>query len=700
MRRATLLLLALGITAATTAYAANPVRISQVYGGGGGHYACDYVELFNDSEAPVDIGGWSIQYGTSSGSVFGSATHNLALVPGGATIPACGYYLIRGYCSTAGAALPATPDLAPSSPATWTFNLAATAGKVALFSDQVTGRNCAQAQAAAVDLVGYGAANCCETAAAPAGDVSSVLVRAGAGAVDTDDNSADFGRLAASGVTLHNSASAANPACRASAPPDAPALVTPPDGAAGVPAPATLEVAVSDPDGDSLTVQFYGRHVPPAGPEFSLVLLPDTQYYTAWEYLFGLFVGQTQWIVSQRASRGIAAVAHLGDITNNNTTVEYARADVAMGILEDPASTGSADGIPYVMNIGNHDGSPGFNQYFGVERFSGRGYYGGHHGSGNDHSYILFSGAGVDFVLVSLAYDPPLAALDWAHGVLAAHADRRAIVVSHSMLDLGLPSAPWTAPGLRIYEALKDLPNLILTFCGHVSGEGRRTDVYQGHPVTSLLSDYQMRDGGNGWLRILEFAPAANQVRVRTYSPWLDQWEADADSSSRFTLNGVPLGGISYQDFALLGTVTGVPSGSSAVLPWSGLAAGVRHEWYVSVSDGHTARTGPAWWFTTSAPTAVGGPAHGGLALAPPAPNPARGTVRLSFDLPRATRVRMDVLDVQGRLVATLADGEFGAGRHERAWDGATTRGRAAGLYFVRLRTPDGRLVRRVVLLD
>ena len=282
MRRAILVgLLVLGLVVAGAARASNPVRISQVYGGAaGGTYRCDYVELFNDSDAPVDIGGWSVQYGSSSGSVFGSATYNLAMIPTGATIPACGYYLIQGYCSSTGTELPVTPDLTPSG---WTFNLAATAGKVALFADQVTNRTCAAAQAAAVDLVGYGAANCFEAAAAPALDATSALVRASDGAVDTDDNSADFVKVALP-AALHDSASPANPACRSSAPPDPPVLVGPADGATGVPVPATLAVGVSDPDGDSLTVQFYGRPLPPPpGPECSIVLLPDTQYYTEWD---------------------------------------------------------------------------------------------------------------------------------------------------------------------------------------------------------------------------------------------------------------------------------------------------------------------------------------------------------------------------------------------------------------------------------
>jgi hypothetical protein len=697
MRKVTLVLLTLGLAVATTAHASNPVRISQVFAGGGNYYKCDYVELFNNSNAPVDIGGWSVQYGSSSGSAFGSATYNLAKIPSGATIPACGYFLITGYCSSAGADLPVTPDLVPASG--WTFNFGATAGKVALFSDQVTGRTCAQAQAVAVDMVGYGGANCFETAAASALDVSSVLARASGGATDSDDNSTDFSKVAEP-WPMHNSAAAPNPACQGSAPPDAPTLVAPPDHASGVAVPVALTVAVSDPDADDLTVRFYGRPVPSPGPEFSLILLPDTQLYTAyWPELFQM---QTQWIVDSRASRNIAAVAHLGDVTDTDTELEWMRADAAMSILENPATTGLPDGIPYVMNVGNHDGSSGFNGHFGVSRFSGRGYYGGHCDPGNnDHSYILFSAAGLDFILVSLAYDPWSPALPWAHDVLAAHPDRLGIVVSHSMVNNGL-QASWTPPGSRIYEALKDLPNLILMAGGHTWEEGRRTDVYQGHPVTSMLSDYQFRDYcGSAWLRILEFAPAANQVRVRTYSPWLDQWETDADSSGQFTLNGVPLGGISQQDFALLGTMTGVPSGSNAVFQWSGLDAETRHEWYVTVSDGQAGSTGPAWDFTTaSSSTGVEGTAYGGLALAPPMPNPARGTTRFSFDLPRAMHVRLDVLDVQGRVVAALAEGDFGPGRHERVWDASAHGARAGtGLYFIRLETPEGRRVRRVALL-
>jgi hypothetical protein len=61
--------------------------------------------------------------------------------------------------------------------------------------------------------------------------------------------------------------------------PSLPVLNAPADGATGVPLTPTLDVYVSDPDGNDLTVTFYGRRVlTSTAPNFSVVALPDTQY--------------------------------------------------------------------------------------------------------------------------------------------------------------------------------------------------------------------------------------------------------------------------------------------------------------------------------------------------------------------------------------------------------------------------------------
>jgi len=133
--------------------------------------------------------------------------------------------------------------------------------------------------------------------------------------------------------------------------------------------------------------------------------------------------------------------------------------------------------------------------------------------------------------------------------------------------------------------------------CGHVPGEGRRQDTFNGNTVHTMLSDYQGRTaGGNGWLRILEFSPANNEIRVKTYSPWLNQFENDADSEFNlpYDMNAAP-------QFQVIGTASNVPSGSTASFSWPGLATDTAYEWYATVSDGSATSTSPVWNFTTAA---------------------------------------------------------------------------------------------------
>ena len=236
----------------------------------------------------------------------------------------------------------------------------------------------------------------------------------------------------------------------------------------------------------------------------------------------------------------------------------------------------------------------------------------------------------MDFIVVSMEYapTPDPAVLAWADGLLTTYANRRAIVISHSIIGTGNP-AGFGSQGQAIYDALKSHANLFLMLGGHVPGEGRRQDTFSGHTVYTLLSDYQGRtNGGNGWLRIMQFSPANNVIRVRTYSPWLSQYEADADSSSQFTLFYDMSGAAGYQ---LIGTVTDVPSGSHATLSWPGLAAGTQYEWYATVSDG-TATTpeGTTWKFTTGGAAAPPDPVSDLAVSAPTSGNDTDGTLRVN----------------------------------------------------------------------
>jgi hypothetical protein len=80
-------------------------------------------------------------------------------------------------------------------------------------------------------------------------------------------------------------------------------------------------------------------------------------------------------------------------------------------------------------------------------------------------------------------------------------------------------------------------------------------------------------------------------------------------------------------------------------------------------------------------------------------PNPTRGPMQMHFALPNAADARLRVFDLQGRVVATIADGRMSAGRHVASWDGRTAAGPARpGIYFVRLQAPGLMLKRTIVI--
>lgn len=90
------------------------------------------------------------------------------------------------------------------------------------------------------------------------------------------------------------------------------------------------------------------------------------------------------------------------------------------------------------------------------------------------------------------------------------------------------------------------------------------------------------------------------------------------------------------------------------------------------------------------------------FALAAPVPNPFRSQSEIRFDVPvNGGRSLVAVYDLQGRRIATLAQGEQAAGRHSLSWDGRDSSGRqvAAGVYFVRLESSAVTETRKVTLL-
>ncbi len=314
---------------------------------------------------------------------------------------------------------------------------------------------------------------------------------------------------------------------------------------------------------------------------FTIAVLPDTQYYTSEKHggTVELFERQIDWIISNYEDSNIQYVVHLGDLVEHGEKemIEWERAKEVMYKLEDPLPE-FPDGIPYGISVGNHDQEPfgnaniegtnkGYNRFFGKNHFEGRDYYGGSYGEDNDNHYGLFSYKDENFIVMFLEYNEPgnenydadleQNIYQWGKKVLEDYSDRKAIIISHSLLarpegssmteggkgDNSVQSE-FTNQGARIYEEFKSSPNVFMMLCGHRSGEGLRIDNFKENTIKSFLSDYQsrenekgQREGGGALMRTLELNLTKNTVKIETFKPTTTGRKIrEMDGDSYFTL--------------------------------------------------------------------------------------------------------------------------------------------------------------------
>jgi hypothetical protein len=89
------------------------------------------------------------------------------------------------------------------------------------------------------------------------------------------------------------------------------------------------------------------------------------------------------------------------------------------------------------------------------------------------------------------------------------------------------------------------------------------------------------------------------------------------------------------------------------------------------------------------------------FALHQNSPNPFNPSTVIRFDLPRASLVKLEIFDVNGRCVTTLLDETLDTGRHSVSWNGRSERGHplSSGLYFYSLKAADFSENRKMLLL-
>ena len=82
-------------------------------------------------------------------------------------------------------------------------------------------------------------------------------------------------------------------------------------------------------------------------------------------------------------------------------------------------------------------------------------------------------------------------------------------------------------------------------------------------------------------------------------------------------------------------------------------------------------------------------------------PNPFNSSTMIRINLPESRYTRLEIFDIQGRLVEKLVDGYLGPGQHSFVWHGTSSQGItvASGAYFYRLTAGNDSIVRRMLML-
>ncbi len=309
--------------------------------------------------------------------------------------------------------------------------------------------------------------------------------------------------------------------------------------------------------------------VPSADAAWSMVVLPDVQNYVKSSVHADKFTQLTEWVRDNRDAYKIQLVMQEGDFVNNNDTnnpssgnqtsaQQWANGKESISVLNGQ--------VPYIVAAGNHDHGTTdsqsrqtyYNDYIKatdnplVDPAQG-GILKGQMVSGElQNAYFDFVAPdGRKILVLNLEWEPRPDTVAWANSIasLPEYADHTAILLTHGYLNgdnvrYTSSRVPEDASGSELWnELVRPNANFEMLFNGHFGGDGTGylQSAVSGHVVQQMFFNTQFEtQGGNGWVRIVEFLDDGETVRVRTYSPLLGIERTDPQWSFEFKISALP----------------------------------------------------------------------------------------------------------------------------------------------------------------
>lgn len=309
---------------------------------------------------------------------------------------------------------------------------------------------------------------------------------------------------------------------------------------------------------------------------FSMILVPDPQSYTKFAANQPLFDLQTAWIAQNIDRLNIKAALFTGDMVEHTGKQIYAplpndyNGDQTGRQQWEAVSRALSrldHRLPYVVAQGNHDIghitatdrhtiapefiTPERNIKFEDCLVSTCPNWQGVHTMENS-AYEFHDKAWGDLLIITFEFAPRDEAVAWAKELTESekYKNHKVIILTHSWLDTNgnrIQKEGYTLTPCNWAEAVWQKlvypsKNICLVMCGHTGAapkiEGdvastnfKPTSSYRvdkaadGRSIPQMMFNSQQGDGdwngngGDGWLRILEFKPDGKTIGVRTFSP-------------------------------------------------------------------------------------------------------------------------------------------------------------------------------------